>query len=1768
MVQAQPYGNEWIDYSKTYHRIKIAKDGIVRVSFSALESAGLSSLPGSGFKVIHRGEEIPLYVTTSGLLANGDYLEFYGQKNDGEFDRQLHQQAAWQLMEFKSLFSDSISYYLTWDGTTTNQRYTNAANNVSSPPPAESYFMHTSLRIHNNIHFGGEPFRLGGVNNNYADFENGEGFVGSLIQTGMEQNYTVSTPAKYTGEGAPNASVEVKVCGRSDDFGSFIDHHTRIKVHGTIYVDNTFEAHKNVVMSNSVFLTDITTPSTIVTYQSVGDFSSIDNISAVYTALTYPRQFDFDNARNFAFTLEDNTAKYLEIENFNAGGAPVLYDLTNQTRIIPVEEAGVFKFNLQAGADPNVPRELFFSNTTSGLSITTISSLTPINFTNYAQFTNQGNYIIMTHPLLREGAVDEVQRYADYRASVAGGEYNVVIANIEELYDQYAWGIPKHPFAIRSFINDAINSWSIAPQYLFLLGKSVSYHKATNNPPGFEACLVPSYGQHASDNMLTVPNIFSYQPQIPVGRVSALTPTHVRDYLNKVIQYEAQIECSREARAWTKKVAHVVSSYTPAQTAEFGGYLDSYKPVIEGESFGGTVVGTYLQTSPPPVTAQPQFNQEFSNGLALVTLMGHSALGGTWNFDIKDDPTEYNNVGKYPLILSGSCFVGNIHAPSLENPSMAEAYVLAPQSGAIGFLATVSFGFPSFLHLYAEEYYNQMSIENYGNTLGFYSLKALQKMYIADPTDPFYEGVKITSEEYTLEGDPGVPMIHFDNPEFIIDEAGNNDITVNDPVTGTELTGNPIMVEDLEEIEFEVFVSNIGQAVGGTYTIQITRTFSDGTVVTVIDEEVPVPLTDMTYFFTVPTTDASLDEPDIFTVIVDAGNAHTEDCEDNNTASVSIQVVGEDCVGLTPPTIDDVATDLCTDSAPVTLSATPAGGTFVGAGVTGNTFAPSTGTGSYLVTYNYTDPDTGCPLNASINFTVSANPTSEVSTDITTTCLDGSVTLGAVDFMAGATYNWDFGDATSVALGDEAYTLNWATAGEKTITLTVENGGCASAQTQVTVMVEQPLSQPIIGCDASSLNSVTFGWTPVSGATGYEVLIDGTTTIPLDASATSYLQEGLAEGAAVTAVITAISGNSCPNTVSEMQECFAQECPPVDITIDVATNYCQSDAAVTLTATPIGGVFAIDGTAAATLDPATVGLGTHIITYDYVVDDCNYSDSRTISVSANPTPVISGQLNFCPGGGSTTLTLDDAASYSTVEWSVGGGSESVDISTEGAVIVTVTNDAGCSNEATVIVTESPVQQPEITTTDEPVICTLGQTITLFADEGFNSYIWSVPALDQATLDVSAPGMYSVVVTDGFGCEWTASIEVQEGAITPPAVEVVGSATPTFCTDAGATLSTEGGFASYAWSTGDVTQTIGITTGGEYEVIVSNFAGCTASNTIIVTETPFPTPVITATATDICEGDEVTLSVSETFDTYVWSTGEETQSITVTSPGMYNVAVTTNSCESVTTQEIGLSIEAQPVAAFVADNTAPCFGTEVNFMNMSENALDFTWTFLNDDTGISFSSTESDPVVNFDQAGNYTVTLDVTALCGDATASEIQAAFINVGAGASAEAMVTPEEICPGEEVTLSALGNATLYLWQELTPGTSLNATAGATVTANPLQASEYLLTAMGPDGCEIQDTVSVSVHETCELPNAITPRTQDGFNDTWWIPMAETNTIFVEIYNRWGQKVWSVNGYDNANGWDGTNDGGEALPDATYYYVIDLNDGSDILTGDITILK
>jgi gliding motility-associated-like protein len=123
------------------------------------------------------------------------------------------------------------------------------------------------------------------------------------------------------------------------------------------------------------------------------------------------------------------------------------------------------------------------------------------------------------------------------------------------------------------------------------------------------------------------------------------------------------------------------------------------------------------------------------------------------------------------------------------------------------------------------------------------------------------------------------------------------------------------------------------------------------------------------------------------------------------------------------------------------------------------------------------------------------------------------------------------------------------------------------------------------------------------------------------------------------------------------------------------------------------------------------------------------------------------------------------------------------------------------------------------------------------------------------------------------------------------------------------------------------------------------------------------------------------------------------------------------------------------------------------------------------------------------------------------------------------------------------------------------------------LGAGAYSVTVTDANNCEAQMTFQIDRYCESAADSVITiftPGNGDGINDIWIIPgIDDYPNNEVIVYSRWGQKVWSKNGYTNADGWTGVDSENNDLPTSAYYYIIFLNDSAGTkFSGSITIIR
>ncbi|MFN8306061.1 MAG: C25 family cysteine peptidase [Ferruginibacter sp.] len=822
--------NSWIDYNKTYYKFRLAKDTLTRISQPVLAAAGLGNVPAEQFQLWRNGQQVRIYTSVpTGILSASDYIEFWGEMNDGKPDKALYRNPDYQLSERYSLETDTVSYFLTVNPSGGNLRYTAAVNNTAGNVlPADPYFMR---RIE--VHYRSQ------VNKGLADvsyqeylfssaYDIGEGWASTDIYPTASLTTTLQNMNRYAAGPANSVMFTIGATGNASNTRDLVVRLGSTTILGGAGSPNPmpyFTYHKDTVRNLPLSL--LSNPSTLQVVVGTNSAIGTDRIAVSCLSVTYPATFNFNNLKNFYFELKDNTAgNYLVITNFNNNGvAPVLYDYNNGRRYLgDISTPGQVKFALPASTD-TIRR--FNLMSADAANINQVTSLTSKTFQNFANTSLQGDYIIISHPSLYNNGsgVNYVDQYRQYRASATGGGFNAKIYSIDELNDQFGFGIVKHPAAIRDFMRYAVQGFAVKPKYLFIIGRGVSYLDYVTNPPSQameQMDLVQSFGWPASD-ILLVAEPGTLFPTVPVGRLGAITGNEVGIYLDKMKQYEqAQQSPSQTiaAKGWMKNMMHTLGPSNTSEEIEFSGYTGGYKQTVEDTLYGAHVE-TFTKTSVVAIEQQQsqRISELFQEGLSYIKYFGHSSaneLAINLNY-----PENYQNNGKYPFMHVSGCTVGNFftYSPARVNGysgmSLSEKYVLLDRKGSIGFLGSTHFGVGYNLNIYNEVLYDAYCHSMYGNTIGNQIQATLQQLGANPGTMGFIPRIHL--EEVNLHGDPALRINAHAKPDYVIEDQL------------VKFTPNIITVAD-GSFKVDVKYMNIGRAIRDSIRVTIRQKLPDGTI--------------------------------------------------------------------------------------------------------------------------------------------------------------------------------------------------------------------------------------------------------------------------------------------------------------------------------------------------------------------------------------------------------------------------------------------------------------------------------------------------------------------------------------------------------------------------------------------------------------------------------------------------------------------------------------------------------------------------------------------------------------------------------------------------------------------------------------------------------------------------------------------------------------------------------------------------------------------------
>ncbi|MFN5652826.1 MAG: GEVED domain-containing protein, partial [Flavobacteriia bacterium] len=729
------------------------------------------------------------------------------------------------------------------------------------------------------------------------------------------------------------------------------------------------------------------------------------------------------------------------------------------------------------------------------------------------------------------------------------------------------------------------------------------------------------------------------------------------------------------------------------------------------------------------------------------------------------------------------------------------------------------------------------------------------------------------------------------------------------------------------------------------------------------------------------------------------------------------------CVGNNGLVSNPVPNGTWSSSTPSDLTLNPATGDIVGV-------SAGTGTVSYTTT-----AVNGCTTTTTANIAVQALPVATISSSNGNSICQGTATT--LTAPAAASYAWNNGATTqSIAV----------TAGGNYSVIITSAAGCVSnPSAPLALTVNQPpvanvaLNGPASFCQGGSVvltasGGTSYNWSnSVSGATN-----------TITASGT------------YTATVTNAAGCS---TVSAPVTVDVLPAPAASITANGPTSFCDGGSVI-LSANGAGAYTWSNGSTASSIAVNNSGSFTYTVTG---ANGCTTTTAPT-AVAVTPLPVvaaITGANTVCEGAATAFNNATTGGVWSSSNAAVASVDATGNISGlsggNATISYTVTNN-GCSTTQTKNISVQTAPATAIAVSGPTTFCA-GGSVVLSAANG-SGYAWTNTATSQS-ITVTQSGTYGVSVTNGQGCASIAA-PVTINVVPFPVLDPIAG-NNSVCIGATTTLSntTAGG----TWSSSN-TSVASVSTAGEVSgnnsgsatitYTYTNAAGCTSTVTKPIAVNVIPSAVTSISGpTTFCAGNTVTLT-APAAGSYLWSTNETTQSITVAASGTYDVDVTTAGCTA-SSAPITVTVNALPTPVVTTNNVAICQGAAATLS--STPASSYAWS-----NGATTST------ISVTTAGNYTVTVTDANGCSATSTPLAIAVSANPTVSIAAAGATT---FCQGQSVVLNTNTNGSSYVWS--------NGATTPSITANT--SGLYFVTVTNAAGCS-----SVSNEITVTAATAFVP--------------------------------------------------------------------------------
>jgi hypothetical protein len=424
------------------------------------------------------------------------------------------------------------------------------------------------------------------------------------------------------------------------------------------------------------------------------------------------------------------------------------------------------------------------------------------------------------------------------------------------------------------------------------------------------------------------------------------------------------------------------------------------------------------------------------------------------------------------------------------------------------------------------------------------------------------------------------------------------------------------------------------------------------------------------------------------------------------------------------------------------------------------------------------------------------------------------------------------------------------------------------------------------------------------------------------------------------------------------------------------------------------------------------------------------------------------------------------------------------------VTLTVTSDLGTTVSTKTINVNA---NPSIIVQASPNIVCEGESTTLWAthDPGILRWGW-FQNNTHLTIYPVTDTLITATIYASNGCSASASQFIQ---VATDASTTISVANDTICAGDAVTL-TANGAADFVWSTGATTQSITVSPTSFSAYSVTGITGtCQATANQVIYVNSVPNISIQSSSNVSCDGANVTLTANGGIS-YLWSTGETTNSIIVSPSSNTTYSVTgmnSFSCDNSSSKTI--TVGTAPTINLVSSNMTPCAGSTITLTAVG--GLTYLWGTGQTTNSITASPTTNTTysVIGTNASGCQTF-FERTILVDPLPSLTIQSAGTSV---------------CAGSSITLTASGGNS-YTWN--------SGQTTAAITVSPTATTNYSVTGTNSFNCQatVNKTITVNQLPTVSIQSASNSicagqsilLTGSGANSYSWSTGQSTNSISV----------------------------------------------------------